>query len=533
MSLGTLQIVLHAHLPFVRHPENPYHLEENWLFEAISETYLPLLEALENLDRDGVPGALTVSVSQPLAAMFDDELLRDRMSDRLRSLLALCEAERLFPHDDPGTLALTEWYHARFSRQLAHWEGALDRDLLGAFMRHHASGRIELATCVGTHGSLPLMRFESSRRAQILAAAEQFEARCGFAPAGMWMGECAYWWGVEALLAEAGVRWSIVDSHGIENAENAPTRGVYAPLISSHGVAFFGRDAESSRQVWSASEGYPGDPNYREFYRDVGFDRPAEYIASWIHPDGIRVDTGLKYFAITGRTPDKRLWNPDVAESRARDHARHFVECRVAQMSHLAGCIDTAPVVTSPYDAELFGHWWFEGPRFLEHVLRETAAAGRFEAATPSTTLARDVPWQVANPSPSSWGENGYWSVWLNEANAWMCRALHGAEGEMRRIADRYGDDEAALPAVEQAARELLLAQSSDWAFIVTTGTATGYAEQRTREHVANVFAIGAVLDAGDARATEALRAKLAERTPIFPDLCAAWWQSDPAAEAG
>lgn len=526
MSWGSVQIILHAHLPFVRHPENAWHLEENWFFEAISETYLPLLDVCSRLDFDGVPGQMTISISQPLAAMFDDELLRDRFSARLRSLVALCEKELEFAHERPELLELARWYHARFTTQLAAWEERWGRDLLAAFAHFRATGRLEIATCVGTHGSLPLMRFDASRRAQVLAAAEAFEARMGFAAAGMWMGECAYWWGVDRHLAEAGVNWTIVDAHGIEHADAAPTRGVFAPLVSDAGVAFFGRDPESSRQVWSATEGYPGDLNYREFYRDVGFDRDAEYIAPWIHPDGIRVDTGLKYYRITTRDSKHREpWNPVVASEVTQRHARHFVEARVAQLSAASQRLDIAPVLTAPYDAELYGHWWFEGPEFLEHVLREAARDGRVEMTSPTRTLQRHVALQVANPAPSSWGEGGYWSVWLNPQNAWMYRELHAAEGEMRGLAQQFAGASAfADRALRQAARELLMAQASDWAFIVKTGTAVGYANQRTVEHTQNLSAIASALRANEGIALKELLDRLEPRTPIFPNLDPRWW---------
>lgn len=521
-----IQFVLHAHLPFVRHPENAWHLEENWLFEALTETYLPLLEVFANLDRDNVPGAFTVSVSQPLAAMLDDELLRDRFSARLRSLRELAEREIEFLADDVEMAALARWYRDRFIAQLALYENQLGRDVLGAFGALHKRGRIELATCVGTHGSLPLMRYDESRQAQIFAAAEQFETRMGFAAAGMWLGECANWWNTPEQLARAGVRWTVVDAHAIENASATPARGIYAPLISDRGVAFFGRDPQSSRQVWSATEGYPGDFAYREFYRDAGFDRPTDYIAPYIHPDGIRLDTGLKYHRITGRDVREKLaWNPRVAMQRAREHARHFVAARCEQLRGAGSVLDTSPIITAPYDAELYGHWWFEGPMFLDAVARAAAERSEFSLTTPSRTLGRSVPWQVANPSPSSWGENGYWSVWLNRENAWMYRDLHATEGELRKLAAR--SDAPGTPehnAVAQAARELLLAQSSDWAFIVKTATAVQYAEQRTREHVANVFAISEALNTGDTAALAALTQRLQERTPIFPRLDPSWW---------
>jgi len=526
---GTFQIVLHAHLPFVRHPENDVHLEEAWLFEAISETYLPLLDACDALDRDAVPGRFAISLSQPLIAMLDDELLRERFERHLTGLVALAESERDRTAGDPVFEPLATWYHDRFTHQLERYRNRWRRDLAGAFAGFHQTGRIELFTCVGTHGSLPLMLRDASRRAQIVTAAEHFAERFGFTARGMWMGECAYWPGVDKMLADAGVRFSFVDGHGIERASSPPVRGLFAPIVSDHGVAFFGRDPDSSSQVWSSEEGYPGDPNYREFYRDVGFDLPADYIAPWIHPDGIRVHTGVKYYRVTGEGDDKKPWNPGRAFDVARAHARHYVWCREQQLAWASERLDVAPHVTSPYDAELFGHWWFEGPWFLEHVLREAAQHPHVSADTPGAYLERVPVQQIAEPSPSSWGENGYFGVWLNPRNAWMHRGLQRGELVLQQAVDRYrGTSARADRALRQAARELLLAQSSDWAFIVTTDTAVEYAEQRTRQHLANLDAIADGLGGDDPDGLDALVAALEDRSPIFPKVRPELWASTP-----
>jgi 1,4-alpha-glucan branching enzyme len=518
---GGFQIVLHAHLPFVRHPENEFHLEENWLFEAISETYLPLLGVLHRLRADRVPGALTISFSQPLIAMLDDELLRDRFERHLLKLTQLCEQEVIRTAKSPDFHTLALFYLDRFQAQLADYR-RLGRDLFGAFVELHREGRIEVITCVGTHGFLPLMKHDSSRRAQIVTSAEQFYERTGALARGMWMGECAYWPGVDKMLAEAGVRYTFVDTHAVENASARPHRGTYAPLVARSGTAFFARDPESSQQVWSSTEGYPGDFWYREFYRDLGFDLPLDTIAPYIHPDGIRMDTGVKYYRVTGKGEgvEKLPYVRQVAMERVREHARHFVEGRRRQVRDAARYLDIEPVITSPYDAELFGHWWFEGPEFLEAVLREAARHSDLHAVTPSAWMQRWPVQQCAAPSPSSWGENGYYSVWLNPGNAWIYPLLHRAEDRMQQAARRFvAPSTNELRALNQAARELLLAQSSDWAFIIKTNTAVDYAVQRTREHVQNLHDVLNALDDPSHESLDALTTSLESRSPIFPTI--------------
>src|SRR5205823_4138062 len=200
MPLGYLALVLHAHLPFVRHPEYDDFLEEDWLYEAITETYIPLLEVFDSLERDGVDWRMTMSVTPTLAAMLSDPLLQYRYVQRIDNLIALAKKEVERTRWEPEFNHLARMYHARFTR-----------------------------------------------------AREVF-------------------------------------------AEPRPRYGVYAPIVCPKSrVAVLARDTESSKQVWSAIEGYPGDYVYRDFYRDVGFDLDYEYLKPHLHETGLRSFLGIKY----------------------------------------------------------------------------------------------------------------------------------------------------------------------------------------------------------------------------------------------
>jgi 1,4-alpha-glucan branching enzyme len=291
---------------------------------------------------------------------------------------------------------------------------------------------------------------------------------------------------VEKFLQEAEIRWFITDSHGVMYADPRPTNGIFAPIFTRSGPAAFGRDVESSKQVWSAEEGYPGDVNYREFYRDVGYDLDYDYIRPYIQPNGQRKFVGLKYFKITGRTPHKEPYRPQVARERAADHAGNFMHNRQKQVQHLRGALGIPPIIIAPYDAELYGHWWYEGPQFLDFFFRKSAYdQNDFQTITPSEYLTRYPTQQLATPCSSSWGNAGHWEVWLERSNDWIYPHLHQAARRMTEIArqnrDCYGETERAI---KQAARELLLAQSSDWAFIMKTGTMVPYAVKRTKDHL-------------------------------------------------
>ena len=330
------------------------------------------------------------------------------------------------------------------------------------------------------------MSDRSAQRAQIQVAAANYRKHFGRDPKGIWLPECGYVPGIEDLLKEAGIRFFFVDSHGIYYGTRALAFGVYAANYCKNGVAAFGRDPESSRSVWSAESGYPGDPVYREFYRDLGYDGEYDYIKNFLHPDGVRRNLGLKYHAITGKVElhEKTAYQPSAAFAKAMQHGADFATKRISQCQYLNGLLGREPVVVSPYDAELFGHWWYEGPQFLESVFA-TLNGSSVEAITGSEYLERFPINQVVTPSASSWGDAGYNGVWLNPTNDWIYRHLHMAEERMHEMAQAYPNpDPLRRRILNQMGRELLLAQSSDWAFIMTTGTSPTYATRRTKDHL-------------------------------------------------
>jgi 1,4-alpha-glucan branching enzyme len=263
---------------------------------------------------------------------------------------------------------------------------------------------------------------------------------------------------------------------------------VYAPVITENKVAVFGRDLESSQQVWSSKVGYPGHSDYREFYRDIGFDLDFDYIRPYIHPDGIRMNTGIKYYRITGNCSlqEKASYCFEKAAYQAVCDAHDFVEKRRAQILKRSFQMRIPPVVVSPYDAELFGHWWYEGPLFITEIL-DKVCKGQSDIGliTPSEYLEKYGPFQPSQPSDSTWGAKGYNEVWLEESNEWIYRHLTECARKMISLAKEYPNESGfRKEALDQLARELLLAQSSDWAFIMKTKTTVEYADKRTRVHI-------------------------------------------------
>lgn len=488
MHQGYLCLVLHAHLPYVRHPEYESFLEEDWYFEAITETYVPLLDVMDRLTRDGVPFRLTMSLSPTLVSMFVDPLLQERFLKHIDSLIHLANKEVERTAFQPEFNRLAQMYRDHFLNVREVFAEKCGRNLVNGFRRFQEMGVLEIITCAATHGFLPLMDVHHSAvRAQLKVAADHYHENFGRPPRGIWLPECGYHPGHEEILAEVGIKFFFVETHGILHGSPRPRYGVYAPVLSPSGVAAFARDLESSKQVWSQQEGYPGDFNYREFYRDVGWDLDYEYVRPHLNPDGSRKNLGIKYYRITGTTERKEVYNPAAAREKAAEHAGNFMFNREKQVEHLHGVIGRKPIVIAPYDAELFGHWWFEGPQWIEFLLRKIAYdQDTIRTITPSEYLQENPTLQVSQPCQSTWGYKGYNEVWLNGANDWIYRHLHKSAERMIELARQHPHAEGITRrALQQAARELLLAQSSDWAFIMKTGTMTSYAVKRTHDHIA------------------------------------------------
>jgi len=482
-----IALVLHAHLPYVRHPEHVRSLEEAWLFEATWESYLRLVGVLGRIDPGGSP-LLTVSLSPTLLEMFADPLLRARTREHVDRVADVTERALAQPHDGALDPALRHYAGA-----LADARATLDRwggDLTRAFVSLAESGRIELITTSATHALLPILKTEASVRAQLRLGFRAFASRTGRQSAGLWLPECAFDPRLDQALASAGARFTVLDAHGIALARPRPPFDVYAPVISPEGVAYFGREPEASVAVWSRSEGYPGHPVYREFHRDLSLDADEAVLGdAFIGPGGERRATGIKVHAI-GEGGVTRPYDPVAALQRAKLDAARFVESAAARLKRADDHGVPNPVIVAPFDAELFGHWWHEGPDFLGEVLRLLSADSVVRATSLGAQLERTRDMAVAMPAASSWGEGGFGDVWLGPASAKNLRHVHRAEVRVLEVDAVVRDRLSTEPqrrARLQAIRELMLLEASDWPFMIRTGRNAAYAETRIRLHKSRI----------------------------------------------
>ncbi len=484
---GYLSLVLHCHLPFVRHPEHEYFLEENWYNEALFETYLPLLAVFEKLEEEKIPFRLTLSVSPTLLSMCLDPLLQRRALRYCDELIGLAEKEEKRTRTLPELQPVLRMYLVKLRNYREQFVNRYHHNVMEGLRRFQDLGRLEIITCGATHGYFPLLGSrEAAVRAQVLTALDLHRSFFGRESIGFWLPECGYQPGLESLLKETGIQYFFVESHGLLQASPRPKYGTFAPIVCASGTAVFGRDMESAKQVWSSKEGYPGDQDYREFYRDAGYDLSEGDLHPFLKPEGLRRFTGLKYYRVTGATDQKEPYDPGRALKKAEWHALDFLERRKKQAAEVSQWMDRPPLINCLYDAELFGHWWYEGPDFLYFFLKQNHQQGSpLELVTPSDYLRKFPVNQPAQPVFSSWGLGGYSEFWLNETNDWIYPHLNKACDEMVQLASHPVPAAGfAARALNQATRELLLAQASDWAFMMKAGNYRSYAEKGVKTHL-------------------------------------------------
>lgn len=526
-SAGAFTFVLHSHLPYARQSGMWPHGEE-WLHEAIAETYLPLWDVLTDLADEGLDFKITVSVTPILAEQLADPLVREHFITYAeeRAAWAADDIGRFEASGDVQRRKLAVYYHHWYSRRLANFRDRYETDLLGALKDLQDRGFVEISTSAATHGYLPLLSRDSSIFGQIQTGVDSYQHHFGRKPKAIWLPECAYRPaydedaadgtvvrrpGIESYLEAQDIRVFFSETHTVEGGR--PVGKAAGDAIGPYGeiarryvvedsseeqsqpgttyraywvgdapglVAVLGRNNRTGEQVWSGDFGYPGDAAYREFHRKDA-------------------TSGMQYWAIGGPGVDlgqKPEYDPDRAAERIADHARHFVSLVEELLVAYRDTTGEYGIISSNYDTELFGHWWFEGVSWLKAVLRGLAASEAVDLTSASTFVDEHDPKRVINLPESSWGSGGTHFTWLNVDTAWMWPIIHAAEIRMEELVASFPDAEGdQLDVLNQTARELLLLQSSDWPFLVTTGQAKEYAVERFNGHVSRFEYLSSVAD--------------------------------------
>ncbi|MHB2017598.1 MAG: 1,4-alpha-glucan branching protein domain-containing protein, partial [Candidatus Xenobia bacterium] len=478
-SIGLQIVHLHAHMPFIPGRINygttgfwrPGGYPEEWYHEAVRETYIPLIETFDALINEGVDFKMSMDISPTLTAMMRSPMHQDEFVSYIERLIVLARAEvERTRREEPWFSATAQMHLDDFQRCRDVFLG-YQRDLTRAFKKFQDAGVLEISTCAATHAFLPLwMRDPEAIRAQMQTAWRSYHEIFGRAPNGIWLPECAYTPGLEKFLDQVGYQYFFSETETVNRADAHAELTWHAPVyVRGADVAVFPRDYETGRIVWSQDEGYPGDPDYLEFHIRGG---------------------PFKYNRITDRKTGrwKQPYEPDAARHRAAQHAQHFMENRNFRFEYLRGRFFKKPLSVACYDAELFGHHWYEGPLFLYYLLKKLYYdQDQTELCTPSTYLARYRSNQAVFPNTSSWGEEGTFKKWMGGNLVWLYRQGGDAIPEMIRIAHAVKEkapSAMALRLAKQADRELLLAMNSDVPFVISNAIFVDRMRQMTIDNL-------------------------------------------------
>ena len=471
---GSFTFVLHSHLPYVlSHGRWPHGTD--WLNEAAAETYIPILEMLERLVDEGISPKLTLGITPVLTEQLAAPSFGDEFTGYLENKIEAARADiKEFKATKETRLArVAQMWEEFYTGAYESFKNKYKGDLVKAFARLQREGHIEIITCGATHGYFPLLSRDESIQAQVKQAVASYKRNYGRKPKGIWLPECAYrpgyrWTppvegsglspydrkGVEEFLSENGIEFFIVDSHLLEGGKAI---GVYLDRFEALGklwgqfsegyrprpidpkkspyeiyavgekpgkkpVAILTRDPKTGIQVWSGEHGYPGNPEYLDFHKK-------------------RFPGGLRYWRVTDSKADlaeKKEYRPDAAMKHIPDQAYHFKELVKETLREHMEKKGAPGLLTAPYDAELFGHWWFEGPQWLYHVLKGIAEDPELELTTGSGYLKENRVRTLISLPEGSWGEGGFHYIWMNQWTSWTWKHVYECEAEMVSLAKEY-----------------------------------------------------------------------------------------------
>jgi 1,4-alpha-glucan branching enzyme len=491
-----ISLTLSLHAPFVRRPKANQAREERWFFESLSETYLPLLEVFERLDAEHIPFKLALSLSPTLCNMLRDEYL-------LESYLKYTDKQIEFGirelNSTGGSLRqeqrrLTqEFYNQAVDKRILFTE-RYDKNILRAFDYYQRKGRLELLTTAATHAFLPYYAgYPEAIQAQIETAIASHRTAFGKNPHGFWLPELGWSAELDRYLRLYNFSYTIVDTHGLASPDLADSRGSFYPVRTPAGVYVFARDFYSHRELEGDQAPWQTDPLYRNYQRDAGYELPAEALSVFLTPNGGRNPTGYKYWATGDKPGDQRFYDPEKAEARAREFAVAFLDARISRLKAAGEYLEETPISLCAFDADVFGRFWHEGSAFIEALFREGARRDGLQFLNPAEYLYKQTAasFQTVMPEFSSWGFNGYGETWLDASNDWLYRhALRSLE-RMIELAERFPNETGLKErALNQAAREILLVQNSDWPRMLYTQENAAYARNQLESALRNFTTI-------------------------------------------
>jgi len=483
MKLGYFGLVLHGHMPYMKKAGMwPFGMEN--LFEAINETYIPMLDVLRDLHRNNIDTAITINITPILAEQLVDDFLKNQFEEYMNNLIKRTNMDTERYEKGSKKHHLASYYKKKFENILDSYYHKFYRDIIGSFKWLQDEGMIEIITSCATHGFLPLFNYDSGIFSQIQTGVDTYKKYFNCDPRGFWLPECAYRpkeikngqvrESLDYWLHNSGIEYFFVDSHGILNAEILE-RNNGIGLNTNFGyklttdVKTFGRNIKTSRQVWDSKIGYPGDGDYREFHKK----------------DSV---SGLHYWRITDKNigkEEKDIYNPKIAQDKVKSHSADFLSLVEEEISKFYDSYRKQGIIVSPYDFELFGHWWFEGIDWLKEIFILFNKSESIEMITFSDYIKKyQDDFSVIKMEECSWGVGGHFEVWNHEKHRWTWPYINSSIKDFENVLKNYSSPKGyPLRVLQQVARELLLMESSDWEFLLYTKQAEEYANERFHQH--------------------------------------------------
>ncbi len=483
MSLGYFGLILHGHMPYVK-KSGVWPAGEETLFEAMLETYIPMLNVLRNLKEEGIKSAITINITPILAEQLADEYMKERFIEYMGAMISRAKKDIIRFQNHHERKAIAEFHLKNSLYILDTFYHNYYKDILGSFKWLQDEGMVELITCGATHGFLPLLESDSGLFSQIQTAVDTHKRYFRQEPKGIWLPECAYRpkeykngnirESIDYWVNNSSIEYFFVDSHGILNAEiieqnNEIGLNTNFGYVLETGVCVFGRNRNISRQVWDAKIGYPGDPYYCEFHRKDH-------------------ESGINYWRITSKQTakeDKQLYGIKKAKERVESHANHFISVITNELEQFSEYYTKKGIIISPFDFELYGHWWKEGINWLKRVIELVYNNDEIEMITISEYISKyKEQFSIIKMRESSWGEGGDFRVWKNPEHEWLWPYINSSIKDFEKVLElNPNPKEWEAKILNQIARELLLMEGSDWPFLLYTKQAKEYANQRFHNH--------------------------------------------------
>ena len=512
-----LSFVLHGHAPFVRHPEQPSPSQELWFFESLSETYIPLLEVFDRLDRDHVPFRMAISLSPTLCHMLNDEFLIKRYLEYTDRQIEFGALELDRSAEDPELNLLVRHFYDRIVDKRVFFTERYEKNILKGFDYFQRKGRIEILATAATHAFLPFYTaYPEAVQAQFEVAISTYRTNFERYPSGFWLPEMGWNADLDFWLRSYNFSYTMVDSHALSYARPLAEKGNFFPARTNQGIVIFGRDFYAAEEMAKIVK----DPSCRFNSRDQGFELPLDMVMPFLDQQGCRTGTAYKYWAYGQDGLGNALYNSELACRNMQNHARSFLASILAKLKSAGEKMEVSPISLCAFEADYFGRFWHEGPLFIEALFREGVKMAALQFMTPAECLSKIdlADFQTLTPEFSSWGNNGYAETWLDSSNDWMYRHTMRALERMVEIAERFPNNTGLKErALNQAAREILLVLSSDWSKMLYKEECAEYAHNRIEGSLRNFTTIYEALGSNYI-STEWLT-QLEKRHNVFPNI--------------